>query len=113
MGLSRSTLRPCAEPFHGIVPGTTSVLVGQITLPVTFGTKENFRTEHIRFEVVDFNMAYNAFLGRPALAKFMAIPHYTYLVLKMSGTKGVISVKGDVKQAYKCDQESHQRADKL
>jgi hypothetical protein len=26
---------------------------------------------------------YNAFLGRPALSKFMAIPHYAYLVLKM------------------------------
>ena len=97
MGLSRSALWPCAEPFHGIVPGTTSVPVGQITLLVIFGTKENFRTEHIRFEVVDFSTAYNAFLGRPALTKFMAIPHYTYLVLKMSGPQGVISVKGDVK----------------
>lgn len=106
-------MRPCSEPFHGIVPGTTSIPVGQITLPVTFGTKENFQTEHIRFEVVDFDTAYNAFLGRPALAKFMAVPHYTYLVLKMLGPQGVISVKGDVKQAYKCDQESGQQAGKL
>jgi hypothetical protein len=58
-------------------------------------------------------MAYNAFLSRPALTKFMAIPHYTYLVLKMSGPQGVISVKGDVKQAYKCDQESRQQASTL
>jgi hypothetical protein len=42
-------------------------------------------------------MAYNAFIGRPALAKFMAIPHYAYLVLKMSGPNGVVSIKGDVK----------------
>ena len=113
MSLSRSALQPCAEPFHGIIPGTTSVPVGHITLPVTFGTKENFRTEQIRFEVVDFGTAYNAFLGRPALAKFMAIPHYIYLVLKMPGPQGVISVRGDIKQAYKCDQESRQQADKL
>jgi hypothetical protein len=42
MGLSSSAMRPCTEPIHGIVPGTTSVLIGQITLPVTFGTKENY-----------------------------------------------------------------------
>jgi hypothetical protein len=36
----------------------------------------------------------------------MAIPHYAYLVLKMPGPKGVISVKGDVKLAYDCDRES-------
>jgi hypothetical protein len=48
-------------------------------------------------------MAYNAFLERPALIKFMVIPHYAYLVLKMSGPNGVISIKGDVKRAYDCD----------
>jgi hypothetical protein len=51
----------------------------------------------MQFEVANLEMTYNAFLGRPALTKFMAIPHYTYLVLKMPGPNGVISVKGDVK----------------
>jgi hypothetical protein len=51
-------------------------------------------------------MAYNAFIGRPALAKFMAIPHYAYLVLKMSGPNGVVSIKGDVKWAYDYDRGS-------
>jgi hypothetical protein len=64
---------------------------------VTFGTQENFRTEYMQFEVADFEMAYNAFLGRPALTKFMVIPQYAYLVLKMEGPKRVISIKGDVK----------------
>jgi hypothetical protein len=48
-------------------------------------------------------MAYNAFLERLALIKFMVIPHYAYLVLKMSRPNGVISIKGDVKRAYDCD----------
>ena len=34
----------------------------------------NYRIEHINFYVADFNTAYHAILGQPALAKFMAIP---------------------------------------
>jgi hypothetical protein len=33
--------------------------------------------------VVDFETTYNTFLGWPTLTKFMVIPHYAYLVLKM------------------------------
>jgi hypothetical protein len=103
MDLSRSALGPSQTPFHGIVPGVVAPPVGLITLPVAFKTWENFCTEYMQFEVADFEMAYNAFLGSPVLNKFMAIPHYAYLVLKMLGSNGVISIKGDVKQAYYCD----------
>jgi hypothetical protein len=113
MGLSRSALRSSRVPFHRIVPGAAVTPVGQITPPVTSGTPENFRTEYMQFEVADFETAYNAFLGRPALTKFMAIPHSTYLVLKMSGPNGVISIKGDVKRAHDCDMESCEMADML
>jgi hypothetical protein len=57
----------------------------------------------MQFEVADFETAYNTFLERPALTKFIAIPHYAYLVLKMLGPNGVISIKGDTKCAYDCD----------
>jgi hypothetical protein len=50
---------------------------------VTFGTKENFRTEYLSFEVADFKSSYHAILGHPMLAWFMAILQYTYIVLKM------------------------------
>jgi hypothetical protein len=56
---------------------------------------------------------YNAFLGRLALLKFMAIPHYPYLVLKRPGSSGVISLRGDVKRAFDCDRERCETADKL
>jgi hypothetical protein len=88
-------------------------LVGQITLPVTFGTQENFCTENLQFEVADFEMAYNAFLGWSALSKFMAITHYAYLLLKMPGPHGVISIWGDTKRAYDYDRESYETADRL
>jgi hypothetical protein len=42
MRLSRSLLHPSRAPFHGIVPGTAATPIGQISLPVTFRTRENF-----------------------------------------------------------------------
>ena len=80
-----SLLTPTDVLFHGIVPGKPAMPLEQIMLPVTFGTPNNFRTEFIKFEVVDFESSYHAIFARPALAKFMAIPHYPYLLLKMLG----------------------------
>jgi hypothetical protein len=113
MGLFGSLLHTSRAPFHGIVPSAAATLVGQISLPVTFGTRENFWTKTIQFKVADFETQYNAFLGRPALTRFMAIPHYAYLVLKMPGPHGVISITGDVKGAYDCDKESYKIANRL
>jgi hypothetical protein len=75
-------------------------------LPVTFHTKDNYRTEYIKFEVVDFDLSYLAILGRPALAKFMAVPYYVYLLLKMPGKTGVLTLRGHLKKSYDCDQEA-------
>ena len=86
--------------------------LGQITLPVTFGTPSNYRTEFIKFEVADFESSYHAILGRPALAKFMAIPHYPYLLLKMPGPNGVLSLRSDLKRAFDCDVQAIQIAAK-
>jgi hypothetical protein len=52
-------------------------------MSVTFGTLETYRTEFLRFEVVRFDCGYNTIIGRTGLAKFMAIPHYPYMILKM------------------------------
>ena len=49
----------------------------------------NHRVEHINFYVANFHTTYHAILGLPALAKFMTVPHYTYLVLKMPSPAGV------------------------
>jgi hypothetical protein len=69
------------------------------------GTRENYRTEYIKFEVVDFETSYHAILGIPAIAKFMAVPHYTYLVLKMPCPAGVLSLQGDLNISFDCDTE--------
>ena len=56
--------------------------------------------------VADFDGTYHAILGRPSLTKFMAVPHYSYLVLKMPTEKGVLTVRGNVYTAYTCEEES-------
>ena len=66
----------------------------------------NFRVKHINFYVVDFNTAYHAILGRLALAKFMAIPHYAYLVLKMPSPVGVLALWANLSITYASETES-------
>jgi hypothetical protein len=96
-----------ASPFYGIVPGNAAIPLGSVVLPVTFGEKrENYRTEYIKFEVADFETSYHAILGRPAIAKFMAVPHYTYFVLKMPSPVGALSLHGDLKISFDCDTEA-------
>jgi hypothetical protein len=99
-------LTKSTSPFYGIVPGNALIQLGSVVLPVTFGeTRENYRTEYIKFEVVDFETSYHAILGRPAITKFMAVPHYTYLVPKMPSPAGVLSLKRDLKISFDCNIE--------
>jgi hypothetical protein len=99
-------LTKSTSPFYSIVHRNVAIPLGLVVLPVTFGeTRENYSTEYIKFEVADFETSYHAILGRPAIAKFMAVPHYTYLVLKMSSPAGVLSLQGDLKICFDCNTE--------
>jgi hypothetical protein len=81
-----------------------------VQLEVLFGKKGNSRCEPIWFEVVDISSPYHALLGRPALAKFMAVPHYA---MKLPGPKGVIIVTGSFKKSLAYAKESSQLAEAL
>jgi hypothetical protein len=37
------------------------------------------------------------------LAKFMAIPHDTYLIMKMPVPNGIVSILGDIMVSYNCE----------
>ncbi|RLM64919.1 uncharacterized protein C2845_PM16G03570 [Panicum miliaceum] len=107
MGLDISKMFiPSRARFYGIVPGNVATLLGSVVLPVTFGTKDNYLTEYIKFEVADFESSYHAILGRPTLARFMVVPHYVYLLLKMLGKIGVLTFRDDLKKSYDCDKEA-------
>jgi len=96
MGFDMTKLVPSDQGFYGIIPGAGSIPVGTVTLPVTFDTRDNYITESNIFKVASFETSYHAILGRPALAKFMAIPNHTYLLLKMPVPNGVLSIRGDI-----------------
>ena len=86
------------KPFSGVTNGST-VPIGQVRLPVTFGARDNYRTELIDFDVAHIRLPYNAILGYPALAKFMVVTHHGYNVLKMPGSGGVITVPCEERDA--------------
>jgi hypothetical protein len=65
------------------------------------------------FEVVGFRGTYHKVLGRPCYAKFMAVPNYTYLKLKMPGPNGVITVGSTYRHTYECDVECVEYAEAL
>jgi hypothetical protein len=108
-----STIQAGATPFHEIVPGKRVQPLGQLDLPVCFGTPSNFRRETLTFEVVGYRGTYHAVLGRPCYAKFMVVPNYTYLKLNMSGPNGVITVGSTYSHVYECDVECVEYAEAL
>jgi hypothetical protein len=75
-------------------------------LSVTFRDASNYCTEILAFKVVDFSGPYHVILGQPCYVKFMAIPSYTYLKLKIPEPTGVITVEARVRQALDCEQSS-------
>jgi hypothetical protein len=83
-----------SRPFLGVGPGTI-ISRGSISLPFTFGTPKNYRTESIVFDVAEVILPFNAIISRLTLYQFMAITHYGYLVLKMTSPNDIIKICGD------------------
>jgi hypothetical protein len=54
LAIDLSMIQAGAAPFHGIVPDKRVLPLGQLDLPVCFGTPFNFRKETLTFEVVEF-----------------------------------------------------------
>jgi hypothetical protein len=100
MHISLEFLKPTDYSFHGIVPRSANYPLGRITPDVCFGCRQNYRKEKLDFKIMEWPSQYHAILGRPAFSRFMAAPHYTYLVLKMP-------VKGSFKLSNICDKEFH------
>ncbi|XP_066391985.1 uncharacterized protein [Miscanthus floridulus] len=55
--------------------------------------------------MVGFPRTFHAILGHPCYAKFMAIPNYTYLKLKMLSPRRVSTVGTSFQRAYECEVE--------
>jgi hypothetical protein len=103
MNFSLEWLKPIDCSFHGIVPGSTNLPLGKVKLDVCFGDRGR---EKLEFKVMDWPSQYHKILGRRAFARFMAVPHYAYLALKILGPKGVITVKESFEVSNTCDKNS-------
>jgi hypothetical protein len=113
MGMNLADLTPVQDTFHGIIPGQSSTPIGRIDLEVSCGTGENKRREILTFEVASFDIGYNCILGRPFLLKFMAVIHTAYATIKMPGSKGVITLKSDQRDAVACENAALTHAGKF
>ncbi|KAM3333913.1 hypothetical protein ACQJBY_028775 [Aegilops geniculata] len=113
LGLEAKDLEPTRTIFHGIVPGLSCSPIGWVRLNILFGDSDHFRCEPLWFEVVDLTNMYHALLGWPALAKFMAVPHYAYLRMKLPGPKGLITITGDYRKSIECTRDGAKLAESL
>src|SRR4051812_31160082 len=104
MGIPPGALAKRDTQFHGVIPMLPAL--AKISLEVIFGKPGNFRKERLEFEVVELESQYHAILGRPAFAKFMPVPHYTYLKLKMPGNNDTpLTIHGSFLRSDNCDRE--------
>jgi hypothetical protein len=82
MGFNNKQLKEASKPLYGF-SGKKIEPLGSISLPVSFGTLSNARTEYITFDGVDMSYPYNAIFGRGLLNTFEAALHPLYLCLKI------------------------------
>jgi hypothetical protein len=80
MKISLEWQQPTDCSFHRIVPESENYPLGKIKLDVCFVDSGSFRREKLEFKVMDWPSQYHAILRRPAFARFVAVPHYVYLV---------------------------------
>ena len=106
MGIDPSRIKPTKTTFKGVIPGVQARCTGSITLEVAFRSPENFRSEELIFDIVPFHSGYHALLGRTTFAGFNVVPHYAYLMLKMPGPRGVITVNGNTDRSLHTEEHS-------
>jgi hypothetical protein len=97
------------RPFFRVTEGSTTP-IGQVRLPITFGTRDNYRTESLGFDVAYIALPYNAILGYPALARFMVATHHGFNVLKIPGANGTITVRCNEKDALQSVEHVYREA---
>jgi hypothetical protein len=98
MGYYKKQLKEPTKPLYGF-SGKRIEPIRMITLPASFGTPKNPRTEYITFDVLDMLYPYNAIFGRGLLNTFEVVLHSAYLCLKVPATFSVITVFGSQKES--------------
>lgn len=103
LGISIVELIKLDTPFFDFVPTEAEYPLRHLFMTVTFSAPDNYHIEFLRFEVARFECGYNVNIERLGLAKFMAISHYPYMILKLSRPQGIITVQANFQGAVECD----------
>ncbi|CAA0842106.1 Unknown protein, partial [Striga hermonthica] len=99
MGLDPADIRPCNDQIQEF-NGSISKPIGEITLPVRFGTSENVTKLVMEtFKILDINNEYNTIIGRTALYKLRAAVSIFHYALKFPTTRGEGTHFGDQREA--------------
>jgi hypothetical protein len=101
-GLNLKDLTAIHDMLHMVIPGQVSTPIGHIDMEVSCETGDNKRKEMLMFEVANFDIGYHCILGRSYLLKFMVVVHIAYATMKMSGPKGVTSIKANQRDTLAC-----------
>jgi hypothetical protein len=101
-------LKP-TQLFFRVTEGSTTP-IGKVHLPVTLGTRDNYRTESLNFDIAYIMLPYNAILGYLALAKFMAATHHGFNILKIPSAHGTITVCCNEKDALRSVEHVYREA---
>ena len=104
MGINPSRISQSNTAFEGVIPGVEAYSRGSVVLEVTFGSPGKSRSKELLFTIALFQSSYQALLGRAAFVRFNAIPHYAYLTLKMPGSRGVITVNGNIERSSRAEE---------
>ena len=87
--------------------GDQKEVSGHLELRTTFTDGTAFRTENIRYLVVNAPSTYNMLLGRPTLKKLEAVSSTRHTKMKLPDLVGkVITIKLDQKKAKRCYENS-------
>jgi hypothetical protein len=96
-------LKEASKPLYAF-RGRKLEPIGSISLPVSFNSLSNTRTEYITFHVADMSYPYNTIFGRGLLNTFEVALHSLYLCMKVLATMGVISIHGGQKDVRNIEQ---------
>ncbi|PKA55867.1 hypothetical protein AXF42_Ash018774 [Apostasia shenzhenica] len=78
--------------------------LGFIALPVSFSDDNGYAMNMVSFAVIRAKSGYNTILGRTTLNSFGMVISMPHLYAKFPTSSGIVTIRGDVRQATRCFQ---------
>ncbi|PKA53182.1 RNA-directed DNA polymerase like [Apostasia shenzhenica] len=103
MGLKEANLLRAKTTLLGF-SGERVQPLGFITLLISFGDDNGHAMSMVNFAVIRAKSGYNAILGRTTLNSFGMVMSTPHLCTKFSTSSGVVTIRGDARQATRCFQ---------